>query len=128
VANSKANIATHYVHSSRLPALETRLASMHGATVRDVAAAIDEFVADEAINGTCNRAQHWAGGGRTADLRAPFGRPPLGASLPATFSLAKHRDVIDRCFGKSSVEEIVAALQAEVRARSKARHSASPWR
>ena len=55
MVHSKANIATHYVHSSRLPALEVRLANMHGATVRDVAAAIDEFAADEAINGSRNR-------------------------------------------------------------------------
>ena len=48
---SKSNIATHYVRSSRLPALEARLASMEAATVRDVAAAIDEFSADESA--TC---------------------------------------------------------------------------
>ena len=32
----------------------------------------------------------------------------------APFSLSKHREVIDRCFSKSSVEEIVEALKAEV--------------
>lgn len=30
------------------------------------------------------------------------------------FSLQKHREVIDRCFSKGSVEEIVEALKAEV--------------
>ena len=48
---SKACIATHYVRASRLPALEARLASMEAATVRDIAAAIDEFSADEASTG-----------------------------------------------------------------------------
>ena len=35
------------------------------------------------------------------------------ARPPGDAPLARHRDLIDRCFGKNSVEEIVAALAAE---------------
>ncbi|KAJ1976572.1 3-hydroxyisobutyryl-CoA hydrolase [Dimargaris verticillata] len=80
-----AGIATHYVPSARLPALEARLCELESKDVTIVNQAIEEF-SDEAAN-----------------LRDP-----------TEFSLFPYRQAIDRCFHHDTVEEIVAALEREV--------------
>ncbi|KAJ1976305.1 3-hydroxyisobutyryl-CoA hydrolase [Dimargaris xerosporica] len=80
-----AGIATHYVPSERLPALETRLCELESSDLAVVNQAIEEF-SDEAAN-----------------LRDP-----------TEFSLFPYLQAIDRCFHHETVEEIVAALEREV--------------
>jgi hypothetical protein len=46
-------VATHYVRSSRLPSLEAELAALEEPTVRDVAALIDTYAADDVVTGMC---------------------------------------------------------------------------
>ncbi|GAA6004778.1 hypothetical protein JCM10207_001011 [Rhodosporidiobolus poonsookiae] len=80
-----AGLATHYVPSERLEALETRLAELDAsASTRDVNAAIEEFSAD------------------ADELQASLKNYPLVGPL---------RRAIDSIFSLPTAEEIVAALE-----------------
>ncbi len=80
-------------------------------------------------------ATHFTPRARLADLSAALARDGVAAlaaydeTLPP-FSLAPHRDAIDRCFGAETPGEIVARLEAEdadwARAALKALRAASP--
>ncbi|EFX03685.1 crotonase [Grosmannia clavigera kw1407] len=84
-----AGLATHYLHSTSLPALEARLAELRFRDYDDNDARLDAISAaiEELATGL------------------PHDRPPLLAG--------ELRRAIDRCFGLDSVNAIVAALQAE---------------
>ncbi|KAI5865495.1 ClpP/crotonase [Durotheca rogersii] len=82
-------IATHYLHSTSLPGLESRLAELRFKDYDSMEErlAIIETTIEEYATGL------------------PHGEPLLlGGQL---------RDAIDRCFGRNSVEEIIAALEQE---------------
>src|SRR5262249_41962293 len=84
-----AGVATHYLHSTSLPSLEARLAELR-------------FNDDDALpvrlQGVNDTIEEFCTG-------LPHDEPILlGGEL---------RRAIDRCFGRDSVGEIVAALQAE---------------
>lgn len=84
-----AGIATHYVHSTSLPALESRLAELRFPDDQPLASRL------EVINGTIEEF--------TTGL--PHDQPMLLSG--------ELRKAIDRCFSKDSVPEILEALKAE---------------
>ncbi len=91
-----AGVATHYLHSSSLPALEARLAELPfrdydglEARLAAISATIEEF----------------------ATGLPPYQPILLGGSL---------RRAVDRCFGRDSVAEIVDALAAEAKSADEA--------
>ncbi len=84
-----AGIATHYLHSTSLSALESRLAELRFPDDQPLESRL------EVINGTIEEF--------TTGL--PHDQPML---LAGTM-----REAIDRCFNKNSVPEILAALEAE---------------
>ncbi|RKP35764.1 ClpP/crotonase-like domain-containing protein [Dimargaris cristalligena] len=79
-----AGIATHYVPSERLPALQERLCELGSSDPAVVNEAIEEFSQE------------------TAQL-----------SDPAAYTLFPYLQAIDRCFRYDTVEEIYAALERE---------------
>jgi len=82
-------IATHYIHSSTLPALERRLAELR---FRDYDTLVER---NSLVNATIE--EYCTG--------LPHDQPiTLGGEL---------RNAIDRCFSKGSVDKIIAALEAE---------------
>ncbi|KAI8621029.1 ClpP/crotonase-like domain-containing protein [Chytriomyces sp. MP71] len=83
-----AGIATHFVPADRLPQLIERLSGLDSPDLAIMNAAIDEFVADAPT------VQDWQ-----------------------TWSLGIHLPAINRCFRGDTLEQIVAALEAE----------ATPW-
>ena len=81
------NLATHYVPSSRIPLLVTRLSELETSDLRVIAAAIEEFVDD-----------------------------PIPLETWTSWRLGNdNRAVIDECFAKDTLEEIVSALASNVR-------------
>ncbi|KAJ1654112.1 3-hydroxyisobutyryl-CoA hydrolase [Dispira simplex] len=80
-----AGVATHYVPSERLPALEQRLCELPTSDLEAVNNAIEEFSEEAA---------------KLAD--------------PSEFSLYPYLGAIDRCFRYSTVSEIVTALKREL--------------
>ena len=82
-----AGIATHYIPSTRLPALLARLAELESDDFEVVNYAIEEFVGD-AIS--IEKWKNWTLGGEI-------------------------RKSIDRCFSKNSITEIFKALEKEVK-------------
>lgn len=84
-----AGIATHYLHSSTLPALEARLAELRFKDYDYMRSRLDliDATIEEFVTGL------------------PHDQPMLLAG--------ELRNAIDRCFGKTSVAEIIDALKAE---------------
>ncbi|KAE8450955.1 hypothetical protein EG329_005395 [Mollisiaceae sp. DMI_Dod_QoI] len=84
-----AGVATHYIHSTSLPSLERRLAELRFKDYDPLEERLD--LIDSTIEEFCTG--------------LPHDQPMLiqGAL----------REAIDRCFGKTSVPEIIAALKAE---------------
>ncbi len=78
-----AGFGTHFVPSSRIPALLLRLSELQSSDISHVAEAVDEF------SGTFTKSQH------------------------ANWSLGPRMRVINRCFGHASIPQIVFALEAE---------------
>eukprot|EP00158_Paraphelidium_tribonemae_P004703 Partr_v1_DN26920_c0_g3_i2_m7128 putative 3-hydroxyisobutyryl-CoA hydrolase len=77
-----AGIATHYVPADRMAALESRLQAMETENFQEISLAIEEFSGD-----------------------VSYSRFSLGAD-------SVKRDVINTCFAKDTVEDIMASLEA----------------
>ena len=84
-----AGVATHYIHSSSLPALEHRLAELRFKDYDSLPERLS--IIDATIEEYCTG--------------LPHDEPML--------IQRELRNAIDRCFGKNSVPEIIAALEAE---------------
>jgi 3-hydroxyisobutyryl-CoA hydrolase len=84
-----AGVATHYIHSTSLPALERRLAELRFR---------DYLSLDERLNLIDSTIEEFCTG-------LPYDEPMLISG--------ELRNAIDRCFSKNSVPEIIAALEAE---------------
>ncbi|KAI8870607.1 ClpP/crotonase [Ramicandelaber brevisporus] len=83
-----AGVASHYVPSERLPALEERLCELPSSDPEVVNAAIEDYVAEPPLDGSSG-IEGW------------------------TYSLEQNRAAIDRCFKYNTIEEIIAALEQE---------------
>jgi 3-hydroxyisobutyryl-CoA hydrolase len=84
-----AGVATHYIHSTSLPSLERRLAELRFKDYEKLNERMD--LIDSTIEEFCTG--------------LPHDEPML--------IQGRLRNAIDRCFGKSSVPDIIAALKAE---------------
>jgi 3-hydroxyisobutyryl-CoA hydrolase len=84
-----AGVATHYIHSTSLPSLERRLAELRFKDYEKLNERLD--LIDSTIEEFCTG--------------LPHDEPML--------IQGRLRNAIDRCFGKSNVPDIIAALQAE---------------
>lgn len=82
-------VATHYIHSSALPALESRLAELRFKDYEPLDKRLE--VIDTTIEEFCTGLPH---------------DEPI-------FLSGELRNAIDRCFSKNTVEDIIAALKAE---------------